>query len=380
MDSATMQRGIDELAARWVAERPARQARRHLERVDFDDLAATGYLLTGVPADRGGLFRGIAASSRPTCEALRALAAGDPSVALVSAMHPAVLSYWATMPDEIARGDQAWAAQCEAVFASALDGGWWGTITSEPGSGGDISRTRATARRDDGGYRLSGQKHFGSGSGITSFMVTTAVADGDEEADWFYLDVRDVEWGTTPGIELVAPWDGRGMAATQSHALSFSDFPATRIACAGHLADVAAVAGPYIAALFTAVVVGVVDTAIDLARAQLDAKRDTMRAFERVEWARAESEGWLIDQAYEGMLRALESGAPRGATLRAKTAIAEHAESCLLRICRVVGGGTFSQRSPFGAWFEDVRALGFLRPPWGLAYDGLFEASFESPR
>ena len=105
-----------------------------------------------------------------------------------------------------------------------------------------------------------------------------------------------------------------------------------------------------------------------------------MRAFDRVEWARAESEGWLIDQAYEGMLRALESGAPRGATLRAKTAIAELAESCLLRISRVVGGGTFSQRSPFGAWFEDVRALGFLRPPWGLAYDGLFEASFESPR
>jgi hypothetical protein len=143
---------------------------------------------------------------------------------------------------------------------------------------------------------------------------------------------------------------------------------------------VASTAGPYVGALFVAVVVGLVDTAVDLARAQLDGKRDGMRAFERVEWARAESDGWLIDQAYEGMLRAIETGAPRGATLRAKTSIAELAESCLLRVCRVVGGGTFSQRSPFGAWFEDVRALGFLRPPWGLAYDGLFEASFQSPR
>ena len=44
---------------------------------------------------------------------------------------------------------------------------------------------------------------------------------------------------------------------------------------------------------------------------------------------------------------------------------------------RVIGGGAFSQRSPFSHWFEDVRALGFLRPPWGLAYDGLVADSWE---
>ena len=49
---------------------------------------------------------------------------------------------------------------------------------------------------------------------------------------------------------------------------------------------------------------------------------------------------------------------------RTKTAIAQLAESVLGRICRVIGGGTFSRSSPFGYWFEDVRALGFLRPPW----------------
>ena len=42
----------------------------------------------------------------------------------------------------------------------------------------------------------------------------------------------------------------------------------------------------------------------------------------------------------------------------------------------MLGGGTFSQRSPFAHWFEDVRALGFLRPPWGLAYDSMFLTSF----
>jgi hypothetical protein len=33
--------------------------------------------------------------------------------------------------------------------------------------------------------------------------------------------------------------------------------------------------------------------------------------------------------------------------------------------------------SPFASWFEDVRALGFLRPPWGLAYDNLFLTSLD---
>ena len=83
-------------------------------------------------------------------------------------------------------------------------------------------------------------------------------------------------------------------------------------------------------------------------------------------------------QAYEGALRAVEAGdagLALHAHLRAKEAIAELAESSLGRLTRVIGGGTF-WRSPFAAWFEDVRALGFLRPPWGLAYDSLFRTSF----
>ena len=90
---------------------------------------------------------------------------------------------------------------------------------------------------------------------------------------------------------------------------------------------------------------------------------------------RTQLEGWLIKQAYEGMLRAMEEG--RDSRLRAvyaKTAIAELAESALGRICKVIGGGSLSRSSPFGYWLEDTRALGFLRPPWGLAYDRLFAA------
>jgi hypothetical protein len=108
-------------------------------------------------------------------------------------------------------------------------------------------------------------------------------------------------------------------------------------------------------------------------------RRDDLRPYEQVEWARVENEAWLMEQAYESMLRAVETKGSDAAldTLHAKTAIAEIAESLTGRISRVIGGGTFHRASPFGWAFEDVRALGFLRPPWSLAFDSIVERTWE---
>src|SRR5207247_8849429 len=101
------------------------------------------------------------------------------------------------------------------------------------------------------------------------------------------------------------------------------------------------------------------------------APRSALRPFDAVEGWRAEVEAWLVLQAYGGMLRAIELGGPPAAraTVLGKLAVAELAEAATTRICRVIGGGTFARSSIFGNWAEDVRALGFLRPPWGLAFD-----------
>jgi alkylation response protein AidB-like acyl-CoA dehydrogenase len=304
-------------------------------------------------------------------------------VALVAAMHPSVLGYWLATPDG---GRADWAEQRRAVFASAVAGSQWGTITSEPGSGGDISRTRTVAVPADGvdpvlpgrPYRLTGQKHFGSGSGIAQFMVTTAVPEGEDAPALFVLDTRDHTWDGSSGMRLMAEWDGVGMRATQSHAMALEDAPAIRAAWDGRLDELSFAAAPFISCLFTAVVLGVVDEAVATARTTISAKADQLRPFEQVEWTRAETDHWLMVQAYEGALRAVEAGVPTVAlhhALRAKQAGAELAEDVLRRLGRVLGGGTFSGRSPFAHWYEDVRALGFLRPPWGFAYDSLFLTS-----
>ncbi len=299
-------------------------------------------------------------------------------------MHPAVLAFWLATPEVPEPDAAAWRRQRDEIFATVQAGAWWGTVTSEPGSGGDVTRSRTTARRDPGagagdgpaegaGWRLTGQKHFGSGTGMTSYMLTSAVPEGEDEPDWFYVPMAGNPLDGTAGITLVAPWDGHGMAATQSHALAFEGVPAVRSAWPGHLTDLIGAAAPLIGMLFTAVVLGIVDEVVATARDLLAPKAEGMGPFDRVEWTRAELEAWTMAQAYEGGMRAVESGRPAvGGVLRTKVACSQLAESCLGRLCKVIGGGTFARRSPFGHWFEDVRALGFLRPPWGLASDALF--------
>jgi alkylation response protein AidB-like acyl-CoA dehydrogenase len=383
MDIHTVLKNVGALSSRFAAERHERQQRRALVASDFAALHDAGFLLTGVPVEEGGVWQDVRHSARPVCDILRVLAHGDSSVALVCAMHPSVLAVWLTSPEVPPPFQEAWAAQRSQVFRTAREGAWWGTITSEAGSGGDMTKTKAMARPagGDGGYLITGQKQFGSGSGMTSYMITTALPEGETTPDLFFLDMRGVRWDGTAGVTLTAPWDGHGMAATQSHAMAFADFPGTRSAHPGHLMTRMEATGGFIPCAFTSVIVGVVEAAVETARQHVARRRDTLRAYERVEWSRAEMEGWLIQQAYDGMLRAVEEGQEgRRRATQAKTAIAELAESATGRICRVIGGGTFSRSSPFGYWHEDVRALGFLRPPWGLVYDNLFEwscATFE---
>jgi alkylation response protein AidB-like acyl-CoA dehydrogenase len=380
--------GVEELASKWRAERGERQARRGLDGADFRALADIGFLLVSVPEEDGGLWRSAGESTRPIADALRVLGRADPSVALVASMHPAVMVFWMAAPPYDGR---AWLEQRAAIAATAVEGGQWGTITSEPGSGGDIARTKSIATPDPAAssaplpgaaYRIDGDKHFGSGSGVTSYMITTAVpADGEGPA-LFVLDVRDRPWDGTAGLRLAAEWDGMGMAATQSHAMRLESCPAVRMAWPGPLDEITGAAAPVIPALFTAVVLGVLDEIIETARAQLQPRAESLRAYEQVEWSRAELEHWLAVQAFEGAVRAVEAGDhPRAAysALRAKEAVAELAERAAGRVAKVLGGGSFSRRSPFASWFEDVRALGFLRPPWGLAYDALFRTSFPPP-
>ena len=127
---------VGEVVAPWRRDK-ARLTATRLNADDFRTLHEAGYTALGAHAGFGGAWENIAGSVDPLCAALRVIARADPSVALVSAMHPLVLAYWNAV-GPTAYAESAWRQQCEFVSASALAGHWWGTLTSEPGSGGDV--------------------------------------------------------------------------------------------------------------------------------------------------------------------------------------------------------------------------------------------------
>ena len=192
------------VAAEWAEGRADRQQRTKGDPADYARLAEIGVPLMAVPTDLGGTWESIEQSARPICSLLRTLATGDPSITLASAMHHLVLSSWRlpTVPEPYTAG---WIEQRNAVFDSVHSGCWWGTIVSEPGSGGDTARTASVCEPDgvsEFGYRISGQKHFGSGSGLTSFMTTRALAAGETAPDLFFMEVRNHPWDGSTGLKL----------------------------------------------------------------------------------------------------------------------------------------------------------------------------------
>jgi alkylation response protein AidB-like acyl-CoA dehydrogenase len=383
MKIETILEGAPHLAQEWVAQRPERQERTKGDPADYERLRQLGVHLMAVPVELGGTWESLSQSARPICTMLRTLAQGDPSITLASVMHQLVLSSWRipTVPEPYAK---AWAKQRQEVFQTVLDGAWWGTIVSEPGSGGDTGLTRSVAQLEEPPlkYRLTGQKHFGSGSGLTSFMTTRAIPAEESAPDLFFLEVRNHPWDGSTGLKLTAEWRGHGMRATNSHAFEFKDFPATRVAWPGHQSELMAANGALGGMAFTSVITGVVDAAMNYTRQRLKGslgQGSSLRAFQQVEWTLAEQEAWLIDQAWEGAMRAFDQGQQsRRTILLAKESIARLSESALGRLCKLSGGSAYTWYSPLGAWFEDVRALGYLRPPWALACDQLYEESWKA--
>ncbi len=178
------------------------------------------------------------------------------------------------------------------------------------------------------------------------------------------------------GATLVREWDGHGMAATQSHAFRYDDVVVERHAQLGGALKLVPRVLPIIAYMFSSVIMGILDAALADGRRRLQPRAERMSAFERVSWTKAVNDIWLAEQAFEGMARAIETGAASPSVQRGKLAISELAETSLILISKAIGGASYSRSSPFGQWSQDVRALGFLRPPWALAYLRLFEEGF----
>jgi alkylation response protein AidB-like acyl-CoA dehydrogenase len=199
-------------AAREVAADVASRADRH----DREGSFAQENIDALWDAGLGNLTLPGGADLRTTAEAVRIVASGDPSTALVWVMHLIQLKL---LTSEAARISER--LRDEVVASSLAGPALINALRVEPELGtparGGIPATRA--RRDGEGWRITGHKTFATGStGLRWLHVWAATGDGTRLGG--FLVPSDA-----PGIEIRETWDHLGMRASASHDVLLHDTP-----------------------------------------------------------------------------------------------------------------------------------------------------------
>jgi alkylation response protein AidB-like acyl-CoA dehydrogenase len=171
---------------------------------------AAGLLTATVGAEFGGAGAGLT----DTVRILRALGAGDPSVALVTAM---TLFTHAGQT----RGG-AWPERIYRELLAASGPALANTLRVEPDLGtparGGLPAT--TARREDDHWSLTGHKIFSTGAVGLSWMAVWARTDEEPARVGSFL-VR----AGSPGIAIEPTWDHLGLRASRSDDVVFTGVP-----------------------------------------------------------------------------------------------------------------------------------------------------------
>ena len=173
---------------------------------NFETLRTAGMLNLTVPARLGGSGAGL----ETACRVVSAIGGGEPSTALVYAMHliyhalPALTDRWtASVHETMCR---------ESVEGIALVN----VMRVEPELG---TPTRGglpsmTAERTATGWRISGHKLYATGSPLLRYFICWCRTAGDDpQVGWFVVPRE------APGLRIVETWDHMGMRATGSHDL-----------------------------------------------------------------------------------------------------------------------------------------------------------------
>jgi alkylation response protein AidB-like acyl-CoA dehydrogenase len=214
---------IAELADRIRARARDLDERAAFPEETFAELREAGLLALTAPARIGGAGLWSEGRYRPYYELLEALARIDSVTAQLLQVHSHALGIACGLASEaqldtllgpiVARG---------ALLASV------GSEAKPTGKLGDIARTELE-ERPGGGYKLTCQKYFASGSSAADeLLIWTAIpgAGPYTERSMIVLVPADA-----PEVELIDQWDVMGMRATVSHSVRVTSYevPAERL-------------------------------------------------------------------------------------------------------------------------------------------------------
>ena len=188
--------------------RPRHDAAASFPFDNFKRLSQEGLVALTAPRALGGGGAGLSAA----LAVLREIGRGEPSTALVLAMH---YIFHATIPER-------WPAPiAERLARETISGlGLINALRVEPELGtparGGLPAT--IARRSAEGWRISGHKIYSTGIPILAWYAVWARTEGpDPEVGSFLVPAG------SPGIRVVETWDHLGLRASGSHDAIFDD-------------------------------------------------------------------------------------------------------------------------------------------------------------
>ena len=211
-ESLALVETADRLSRERFADRAAGyDAASEFPSENYEDLGAAGLLGLRVPRDYGGLD--VDALTYAMC--ILSVARGCASTGLTLTMHTNVLGSFV--------GGLGTSEQRDWYFREAIDDGrLFASITSEPGASARDRFVLSTtfAPLADGGYRVSGTKHFCSlADAADYFFVSGIVADSGGGSDNI---ISAMIRSDMSGVEVTEQWDAVGMRATSSHTVSYN--------------------------------------------------------------------------------------------------------------------------------------------------------------
>lgn len=325
---------------------------------NYDRMAQAGYLGLTVPEELGGM----GASLAELLLAQEHLAAGCASTALAVNMHVSPIgqlaSLWRSSGDPKLESFLRDAAAGKVVYAS---------MTAERGHS-VLLTSNTVAEPVEGGYRVTGEKIFGTESAVCTQFTSMARLDdpaGGARVLFFRIP-RNIE-----GMSVKDTWDTMGMRATQSNDYTlenvfvpddavFHSYPV------GHFdAIMLKTVWGWAMPSFGAVYLGIAGGAMAYAREQVRKRRResdpaVQRLFAEMEVLLETARAVLYRHADEVVSGRLIEGIPvqdgMARAVLTKYVATNNAVQIVDRALEVVGGAGYYKRSPLERMYRDVRA------------------------
>ncbi len=307
-------------------------------------LRESGLVAAGVPHELGG----GGADVRELAEMLRTLAHACGSTALAFSMHT----------HQVAIPAWRWHHQSVSAVEPLLRRVATERIILLSSGGSDWIGGSGTARKVDGGYRISGSKVFTSGAAAGDILMTGAIfeEDGERFVLHFGAPMKAAE------IRIEDTWHTLGMRGTGSHDVVIDDlFVADSAVALKRKAGqwhplfqiIATTAFPLIYAVYLGVAESARDLALDLAH-----RKPTNSHLLNLA-GRMETSLRAAQISHQAMVAAVERNAPSDASVNdvmiGRTLVARHAIHTVELAMELAGGAGFYRAAGLERRFRDVQ-------------------------